>query len=31
MEIKNMKRWAKPGLEPYLMGLIGFVLAFLLR
>ena len=26
-----MKRWAHPGLEPYIMGLTGFVLAFLLR
>ena len=31
MEIRNVKRWAKAGAEPYLVGLAGFVLALLLR
>ena len=31
MEIKNVKRWAKAGSEPYFVGLAGFFLAFALR
>ncbi|MDD5298617.1 MAG: DUF4118 domain-containing protein [Rhodocyclaceae bacterium] len=31
MEIKNAKRWAKGGTEPYLMGLAGYFVAFALR
>lgn len=31
MEIKNIKRWAKAGSEPYCVGFAGFFLAFALR
>ena len=31
MEIKNAKRWATGGLEPYYMALLGYILAFAVR
>jgi K+-sensing histidine kinase KdpD len=31
MEIKNSKRWAATGWEPYYMALLGYILAFAIR
>ncbi len=31
MEIKNAKRWAPAGAEPYYMAILGFILAFAVR
>ena len=31
MQIKNAKRWARPGAEPYYMALLGYLLAFSVR
>ena len=31
MQIKNVKRWAKAGAEPFYMGVLGYFLAFAVR